>query len=223
MKKLWLFALWWWSAGGHSLYEPLYHCCLCSVLSSASLPHLGYLSSIQTDTIHHLHLAVLHPSQSTSAQLSSANMTGQADDDKCRGGKAITGSVRCSRERSGHSLPTDCRVWDAHTLALTNTHVHPRRVRRINNKLEVTAEKMMSLFCFLHPREVIKDTFPCSSAAYKQIDRIITKIINKITSGKQMTWTRLQTHNLKSSADSRVSNQLFITTHGVSRHVVAVN
>lgn len=40
-------------------------------------------------------------------------MTGRADDDKCRGGKAITKSVRCSREHSGHSLPTDSGVWEA--------------------------------------------------------------------------------------------------------------
>lgn len=53
-------------------------------------------------TCHHLHCAVLHtPSLSTSARLSSANMTAQADDDKCRGGKAITESARCSRESAG--------------------------------------------------------------------------------------------------------------------------
>lgn len=42
-----------------------------------------------------------------------ADMTGRPDDDKCRGGKAITESVRCSREHSGHSLPTDAAVWEA--------------------------------------------------------------------------------------------------------------
>lgn len=59
-----------------------------------------FLTSRQTR--HRLHRAVLHtPSLSTSARLSSANMTAWADDDKCRGGKAITESARCSRESAG--------------------------------------------------------------------------------------------------------------------------
>lgn len=93
-------------------------------------------------------------------------------------------SVRRSRGRSGHSLPTDCGVWDAHTLALTNTPVHPRRIQRINNKLEVTAYKMMCLFSFIHPREVIMDTFPCSSSRWHEHGY------------RRTTWTRLQTHNM---------------------------
>lgn len=68
-----------------------------------------------------------HLSLLVAAEFCSADMTGRADDDKCRGGKAITKSVRCSREHSGHSLPIDSGVSDAahlHCVNCNSKHSH---------------------------------------------------------------------------------------------------
>lgn len=137
---LWVFASRWWPVARHStaslpslfcilgLYSPLSPCNTTPFPVPEALDQ--YLDHIQTAApppTPLFYLTVLG-CLSTSAQLSSANMTGWADDDKCRGEKAITRSVRCCGECSGHSLPTDCGVH----RALTHTNVHLRRIRCIS-------------------------------------------------------------------------------------------
>lgn len=89
-------------------------------------------------------------------------MTGRADDDKCRGGKAITGSVRCSRERSGHSLPADCRVQDAHAhivaRASTRTYISTGLDASTTTvTVRVTCDKLFLYFVlYFHSCEAIE-------------------------------------------------------------------
>lgn len=112
---------------GHSSYQPPHGRTLFSL--SPPSPRPGQPTGTSRQTLNHRGVTVRHLSLLTAAQFCPADMTGRADDDKCRGEKAITESVRCSRD-SGRSLPTDCGVvgGGAHPPCINCNNKHTYKV-----------------------------------------------------------------------------------------------